>query len=87
MIGDVFLHEAVHGKTFARKARGFTRDVAEAMAEAAGLIIAPRVTKKVDILVVADPDTASGKAKKAREYGIRIIAERPFWQKIGVAVD
>ncbi|MGE3239513.1 MAG: exonuclease domain-containing protein [Pirellulales bacterium] len=64
-----------------------TRDVAEAMAEAAGLIIAPRVTKKVDILVVADPDTASGKAKKAREYGIRIIAERPFWQKIGVAVD
>jgi DNA polymerase-3 subunit epsilon len=51
------------------------------MAATAGLRIAPRVTKSVDILVVADPDTLSGKAKKARDYGVRIIAERPFWQK------
>jgi DNA polymerase-3 subunit epsilon len=59
----------------------------EAMAQSAGLMTAPRVTKKVDILVVADPDTASSKAKKAREYGVRIIAERAFWPKLGIAVD
>lgn len=64
-----------------------TREFAENMAEAAGLAVAPRITKKVDILVVADPHTSSGKAKKAREYGIRIIAERPFWQKLGVAAE
>jgi DNA polymerase III epsilon subunit-like protein len=64
-----------------------TREAGEAMAATAGMKVALRVTKKVDILVVADPDTASGKAKKAREYGVRIIAERPFWQKLGMAVD
>lgn len=64
-----------------------TREAAEEIAIAAGLQVAPRVTKKVDILVVADPDTASSKAKKAREYGIRIIAERPFWRKLEVAVQ
>jgi DNA polymerase-3 subunit epsilon len=64
-----------------------TRDLAMGIVEDAGLQVAPRVTKKLDVLVVADPDTASGKAKKAREYSVRIIAERSFWQKLGVAVD
>jgi DNA polymerase III subunit epsilon len=70
-----------------RDGQRITREAAEATAAAAGMIIAPRVTKKLDILIVADPDTASGKAKKARESGIRIIAERSFWQKLGMAVD
>jgi DNA polymerase-3 subunit epsilon len=43
--------------------------------------------KSLDILVVADPHTASGKAKKARQYGTRIIAEAAFWPLIGVTVD
>ena len=64
-----------------------TPEIAAAIAEGAGLTAVPRVTKKLDILVVADPDTVSGKARKAREYGIRIIAERPFWHKLGIAVD
>jgi DNA polymerase-3 subunit epsilon len=61
-----------------------SREVAEQLATQAGLIVLPRVTKKLDILVVADPDSLSGKAKKAREYGIRIIADVAFWQIIGV---
>lgn len=64
-----------------------TRDVAEALAHQAGLEIANSVTKKLDILVVADPNTQSGKAKKARRYGTRILAEPVFWQMIGVAVE
>jgi DNA polymerase-3 subunit epsilon len=45
------------------------------------------VTKKLDLLVVADPESLSGKARKARDYGTRILVERSFWQDIGVAVD
>ena len=60
---------------------------AEDIAVTHGLTPRPSVTKKLDILVVADPHTASRKAEKARKYGVRIIAERPFWQKLGVSVE
>lgn len=38
-----------------------------------GLRVGERVTKKTRLLVAADPDTMSGKAKKARQYGIPIV--------------
>lgn len=60
---------------------------AEAIAEKYGLTPKPSVTKNLDILVVADPNTQSGKAKKARQYGIRIMAERAFWHKLGIAAE
>jgi DNA polymerase-3 subunit epsilon len=63
------------------------RTKAQMMAVRAGLKILTGVTKKLDILVVADPNTQSGKAKKAREFGIRIIADSVFWKAIGVEVD
>jgi DNA polymerase-3 subunit epsilon len=50
-------------------------------------VIAERVTKKLDLLVVADPETRSGKGKKARDYGTRIIAEPAFWAMIAVEVN
>jgi len=56
-------------------------------AKKAGMIVKNGVVKKLDLLVVADPNSMSGKAKKAREYGIRIIAESEFWRKLGVQVD
>lgn len=64
-----------------------TRELAQELAEAAGMVVAPRVTKKLDMLVVADPDSLSGKAKKAREYGTRIVAEAAFWSMIGIEVS
>jgi DNA polymerase-3 subunit epsilon len=64
-----------------------TRELAEELARRAGLEVAPSVTKKLDILVVADPDSMSGKAKKARQYGTRIMAERVFWRSIGISVE
>lgn len=67
--------------------RQVTRELAQQLAEQAGLVVAPRVTRKLDILVVADPDSASGKALKAREYGVRIIAEAAFWPMLGVEVN
>lgn len=63
-----------------------TRDLAHQLAEEAGMVVAPRVTKKLDMLVVADPESLSGKAAKAREYGIRIIAEAAFWPMLGIEV-
>jgi len=63
-----------------------TRAHAIELAEGAGLVALPRVTKKLDILVVADPDTMSGKARQARKYGTRVIAEAAFWEMIGVEV-
>jgi DNA polymerase-3 subunit epsilon len=70
-----------------RRGYGITRTDAEALATKAGLVVQHNVTKKLDVLVVADPDTQSGKACRAREYGTRILAERMFWKGIGVDVD
>lgn len=64
-----------------------TREHAEHLAERSGLVVLPNVTKRLDMLVVADPRTQSTKARKAREYGIEIVAETVFWQMIGAAVD
>lgn len=64
-----------------------TREIAQELAEGVGLTVAPRVTKKLDLLVVADPHSVSGKAELARKYGVRIIAEPAFWPMLGIEVD
>jgi DNA polymerase-3 subunit epsilon len=64
-----------------------SRDLAETLAKDAGLRIASNVTRKLDLLVVADPNTQSGKAKKARTYGTRILSDAVFWRMAGIAVD
>jgi DNA polymerase-3 subunit epsilon len=69
------------------KGQPITRDMAEVLAEKAGYAVSNSVTKKLDILVVADPNTQSTKARKAREYNVRILAEAVFWRMAGVAVD
>jgi len=43
--------------------------------EAHGLTPWNSVTKQVALLIAADPDSVSGKARKAREYGIPIVNE------------
>jgi DNA polymerase III subunit epsilon len=47
-------------------------------AEAAGLVPHSAVTKKVRLVVAADPDSLSGKARKAVGYGIPIVTEEAF---------
>ena len=42
---------------------------------ARGFVPSDGVTKKVRLLVAADPDSLSGKARKARDYGIPIVDE------------
>lgn len=62
------------------------RALAHEIATKAGMIVSNSVTKKLDLLVTADPNTQSGKARKARDYGVRIVAEAAFWDMLGVAV-
>jgi DNA polymerase-3 subunit epsilon len=64
-----------------------SRELAEELATKAGLVVVGSVTKKLDLLVLADPHSQSGKAKKARQYGIRIMHEPVFWKAIGVKVE
>lgn len=64
-----------------------TRERAQSLSIEAGLEVHDRVTKKLDILVLADPQSASDKAKKARSYGVQIMHENTFWKTLGIKVD
>lgn len=64
-----------------------SRELATSLAERQGITVVDSVTKNLDILVVADPHTQSGKAKKARQYGLRIVHEPEFWRMLGVATE
>jgi DNA polymerase III subunit epsilon len=55
------------------------RDDWERRAVAVGLTVTPGgVTRRTRLLVAADPDSLSGKAGKARQYGIPIVTEDAF---------
>jgi DNA polymerase-3 subunit epsilon len=54
------------------------RDVWERRAGSAGLVPHTAVTKKVRLVVAADPDSMSGKARKAESYGIPVVNEAGF---------
>ncbi len=69
------------------KGKLISREIAEKLAIDKGLRVMPSVTKNLDLLVVADPNTQSGKAKKAKKYGLRIVHEPVFWRKLGVLID
>lgn len=54
----------------------------EAALTSAGYRVGGAVSKKVSLVVAADPDSLSGKARKAREYGIPVVGEGFLWQLI-----
>lgn len=59
------------------------RDVWCDRAREAGLVPHGNVTKKVALVVAADPDSLSGKARKAADYGIPIVTEHAFTRMLG----
>lgn len=64
-----------------------SRDDQEALAGEAGLVVKSGVSSKLDVLVLADPDSKSGKSRKADELGVRKMAEPVFWRTLGVQID
>ncbi|WP_420621744.1 hypothetical protein [Candidatus Poriferisodalis sp.] len=60
-----------------------TRELLEEAAALAGLVPVLTVTKKnCDLLVAADPASSSGKATKARNYGIPIMSVAEFLEQL-----
>ncbi len=54
------------------------KDELKALAESAGLRVTGSVSGKTALLVAADPWSQSGKAKAARDLGVRIVTEQVF---------
>ncbi|THV41173.1 hypothetical protein [Glycomyces buryatensis] len=55
-----------------------TKDYWRQRFEQAGLQVAVTVTKKTALVCAADADSMSGKAKKARQYGIPVVGVEAF---------
>lgn len=62
--------------------RSVTRIDVERLAADVGLVVKGVVTKKLDLLVCADAATESGKAKKARAYGNRVMHAAEFLRQL-----
>ena len=54
------------------------------LARWAGVEVLPRLTKKTDLLVIADPNEASANVQRAREYGVATIDEPDWLRTIGI---
>ncbi len=59
------------------------REEAATRARERGVVVTDSVTKKTHLVVAADPTSQSGKAKKARDYGLPVISEVEFWTALG----
>ena len=64
-----------------------SRTSQEILATNAGLTVLPRVTKRLDVLVVSPFVERTGKVAKAEAYGILRVDEPSFWRAIGVRID
>ncbi|GLY38859.1 hypothetical protein Amsp01_048830 [Amycolatopsis sp. NBRC 101858] len=53
-----------------------------AEATAAGIRVTSAVSKQTRVLAAADPDSMSGKAKRARECGVPVVSEDAFLQAL-----
>ncbi|GAA2327134.1 hypothetical protein GCM10010170_002590 [Dactylosporangium salmoneum] len=61
---------------------GEPREAWEGRASRAGLSVGRSVTRRTRLLVAADPDSMSGKARTAAEYGIPVVHPAAFLQMI-----
>lgn len=61
------------------------REMWQQRAQAGGLTVNEYVTKRTRLVVAADPDSLSIKARKARDYGIPIVTEDAFAGILGQA--
>lgn len=63
------------------------RSFAQKLAIENGMVVKSGVSKGLDYLVTADPNSLSGKSLKAKDYGVKIIAEPVFWTWMNFKVD
>jgi DNA polymerase-3 subunit epsilon len=58
-----------------------------AEATAAGIRVTSAVSKQTRVLAAADPDSMSGKAKRARECGVPVVSEDSFLKALAKLVS
>lgn len=76
------------GKTVSATGKlSIPRDVLFDHVRRAGGSTSNSVTAKVDILVMADPDSTSSKAQKARKLGVEIIDEQELMRRVEVGIE
>jgi hypothetical protein len=63
------------------------RSSSEMWATSAGMVVHPRVTKAVALLVDCDPRTVSRNERKATNYGVPVVSEHEFWTTIGLPIE
>jgi DNA polymerase-3 subunit epsilon len=68
-----FALEAGDRVVFTGEVPGFNRDELVAEAEALGLVPMSSVSRRTKVVVAADPDSISGKARMARDRGVPVI--------------
>ncbi len=68
---------------FTGEALGMEREELTSQARALGLKVRSMVSRKTTLLVAADPDSLSGKARKAREVGVPIVDYETYRKMIG----
>ena len=51
--------------------------------ESQGGTVKSSVSKGLDILVLKDPQSTSGKAEKARKYGTKLVGIDDMWNRLG----
>lgn len=75
------------GVNATRGGQPLSRADLQASATGRGMIVKSGVSKKLDLLVTSDPHSMSGKSKKARELGVRIVSLESFIGELGIEVD
>ncbi len=72
---------------FAFRGSQVGRGMQELLAVQHGMVVLPRVTKALDLLVIGFGQPQTGKTAKAALYGTVVIDEAAFWTRLGVALD
>ncbi|NLK08223.1 MAG: hypothetical protein GX316_05925 [Firmicutes bacterium] len=84
---DTFCLEAGDRVVFTGKAQEISRAELEEYAYAVGLRVTGSVSGKTALVAAADPDSLSGKARRARELGIPIVNYRAFLRMLELVSD
>ncbi|MFP6737769.1 MAG: NAD-dependent DNA ligase LigA [Planctomycetota bacterium] len=80
--GKIFCFTGAIQRIDPRTEKRFTRKQLEEMVKANGGRVLKDVNSKLDHLVMANPDSKSSKAKKAREQEVNILSEEEFFALI-----
>jgi len=81
-MGGGFCLKADDAVVFTGEAPGIERADLEIQAQTLALRVTGSVSRKTQLLVAADPDSLSGKARKARDLGVPIVDYATYFEML-----